>query len=72
VLNVIRLGLPDQLRRSLGCTNVVERLTAVLRQVCRNVTLPDKLWPRSTLPMAPCRTNFNKHRGLSGAVCRRI
>jgi len=37
ILTVIRLGLPDQLRRSLGCTNAIESLIAVLRQVCRNV-----------------------------------
>lgn len=34
---VIRLGLPAQLRRSLGCTNAIDNLMAVLRQVCRNV-----------------------------------
>jgi hypothetical protein len=32
MLTVIRLGLPDQLRRSLGCTNAIEILIAVLRQ----------------------------------------
>ena len=37
MLTVIRIGLPDQLRRSLGCTNVIESLMAVLRTVCRNV-----------------------------------
>jgi hypothetical protein len=37
MLTVIRLGLPAQLRRSLGCTNAIESLMAVLRQVCRNV-----------------------------------
>ncbi len=37
MLTVIRLGLPTQLRRSLGCTNAIESLIAVLRQVCRNV-----------------------------------
>src|ERR1035437_263075 len=37
MLTVIRLGLPDPLRRSLGCTNAIESLMAVLRQVCRNV-----------------------------------
>ena len=37
MLTVIRLGLPDQLRRALGCTNAIESLIAVLRQVCRNV-----------------------------------
>jgi putative transposase len=37
MLTVIRLGLPDPLRRALGCTNTIESLMAVLRQVCRNV-----------------------------------
>jgi putative transposase len=37
ILTVIRLGLPHELRRSLGCTNAIESLMAVLRQVCRNV-----------------------------------
>jgi putative transposase len=37
MLTVIRLGLPDQLRRSLGCTNAIESLMAVLRKVCRNI-----------------------------------
>ncbi len=37
MLTVIRLGLPDQLRHSLGCTNAIESMMAVLRQVCRNV-----------------------------------
>jgi hypothetical protein len=37
MLTVIRLGLPAELRRSLGCTNAIESLIAVLRQVCRNV-----------------------------------
>jgi hypothetical protein len=36
MLAVIRLGLPDGLRRSLGCTNAIESLMAVVRQVCRN------------------------------------
>jgi hypothetical protein len=36
MLTVIRLGLPDPLRRSLGCTTAIESLMA-LRQVCRNV-----------------------------------
>ena len=31
MLTVIRIGLPDQLRRSLGCTNAIESLMAVLR-----------------------------------------
>src|SRR5271169_5274338 len=33
----VRRALPEQLRRSLGCTNAIESLMAVLRQVCRNV-----------------------------------
>jgi len=37
MLTVIRLGLPDPLRGALGCTNTIESLMAVLRQVCRNV-----------------------------------
>jgi len=37
MLTVIRIDLPDQLRRSLGCTNAIESLMAVLRTVCRNV-----------------------------------
>jgi putative transposase len=37
MLTVIRIGLPDQLRRSLGCTNAIESLMAMLRTVCRNV-----------------------------------
>ena len=37
MLTVIRIGLPDQLRRSLGCTNAIESLSAVLRKVCCNV-----------------------------------
>jgi transposase-like protein len=37
MLTVIRLGLPEQLRRALGCTNAIESLMAVIRQVCGNV-----------------------------------
>ena len=37
MLTVIRLGPPDELRCSLGCTNAIESVMAVLRQVCRNV-----------------------------------
>ena len=37
MLTVIRLGLPAPLRRALGCTNTIESLMTVLRQVCRNV-----------------------------------
>ena len=38
-LTVIRLGLPAQLRRSVGCTNAIGSLMAVLRQVCRNIKI---------------------------------
>ena len=37
MLTVIRLGLPPELRRALACTNAIESLMAVIRQVCRNV-----------------------------------
>ena len=37
MLTVIRIGLLDRLRSSLGCTNAIESLMAVLRKVCRNV-----------------------------------
>ena len=37
LLTVIRLGLPIELRRSLACTNVVEKLMGSIRRVCRNV-----------------------------------
>jgi hypothetical protein len=32
MLTVIRLGLPKQLRRSLGCTNAIESVIAVLHR----------------------------------------
>ncbi|MGH6933507.1 MAG: IS256 family transposase, partial [Dongiaceae bacterium] len=37
ILTVVRLGLPEALRRGLGCTNAIESMFAVIRQVCRNV-----------------------------------
>ena len=37
ILTVIRLGLPPELRRSLACTNMIESVYSVVRQVCRNV-----------------------------------
>jgi transposase-like protein len=37
ILTVVRLGLPEQLRRALGCTNGIESMIAVIRHVCRNV-----------------------------------
>ena len=33
------IGLPDQLRRSLGCTNAIESLIAVLRKVPLRMTI---------------------------------
>ena len=39
VIDVIRIGLPDRLQRSVGCTNAIESLMAMLRKVCRNVRL---------------------------------
>jgi putative transposase len=43
ILTVTRLGLPDELRRSLACTNIIENMMGTIRRVCRNV----KRW-RST------------------------
>ena len=37
ILTVTRLGLPPELRRSLACTNMIESVYSVVRQVCRNV-----------------------------------
>lgn len=37
ILTVTRLGLPIELRRSLACTNMIESMNSVIRQVCRNV-----------------------------------
>jgi putative transposase len=37
ILTVTRLGLPIELRRSLACTNIIESMNSVIRQVCRNV-----------------------------------
>jgi transposase-like protein len=37
ILTVTRLGLPIDLRRSLACTNIIESMNSVIRQVCRNV-----------------------------------
>ena len=37
ILTVIRLGLPQQLRRSLACTNIIENALGTVRQVTRNV-----------------------------------
>jgi hypothetical protein len=37
ILTVIRLGLPAELRSSLACTNIIEKMMGTIRCVCRNV-----------------------------------
>jgi transposase-like protein len=37
MLTVNRLGLPQQLRRALACTNSIENMMGTVRRVCRNV-----------------------------------
>ncbi len=37
ILTVIRLGLPQELRRSLACTNIIENALGTVRQVTHNV-----------------------------------
>ena len=37
ILTVTRLGLPDELRRSLACTNIIENMMGTIRRVSRNV-----------------------------------
>ena len=37
ILTVTRLGLPDELRRSLACTNIIENVMGTIRRVSRNV-----------------------------------
>ena len=34
---MVRLGLPQDLRRSLACTNIIENMNGTIRQVTRNV-----------------------------------
>jgi hypothetical protein len=36
-LRVHKLGVPDQLRRTLACTNVIESAFSIVETVCRNV-----------------------------------
>jgi putative transposase len=36
-LTVHKLGVPDQLRRTLACTNVIESAFSIVETVCRNV-----------------------------------
>ena len=37
ILMVTRLDLPQQLRRSLACTNIIENMNGTIRRVCGNV-----------------------------------
>ncbi len=37
ILTVIRLGLPQDLQRSLACTNIIENALGTVRLVTRNV-----------------------------------
>ena len=47
ILTVTRLGLPDQLRRSLACSNMIENVMGTVRRVCRNV----KRWNSPSMAM---------------------
>jgi putative transposase len=47
ILTVTRLGLPDRLRRSLACTNMIENVMGTVRRVCRNV----KRWNSPSMAM---------------------
>lgn len=47
MLTVIRLGLPDELRRSLCCTNIIENMIGTIRTVSRNV----KRWRNSRMAL---------------------
>jgi transposase-like protein len=47
ILTVNRLGLPQQLRRSLGCTNSIENMLGTVRRVCRNV----KRWRNAAMAL---------------------
>ena len=37
ILTVDPVGLPQALRRSLACTNIIENMMGTIRRVCRNV-----------------------------------
>ncbi len=37
ILTVVRLGLPEPLRRSLACTNIIENMLGTIRSTSRNV-----------------------------------
>jgi putative transposase len=47
LLTVTRLGLPNELRRSLACTNIIENVMGTVRRVCRNV----KYWRSPSMAM---------------------
>ncbi len=47
MLTVTRLGLPRELRRSLACTNIIEKVMGTVRRVCRNV----KYWRSPSMAM---------------------
>ena len=47
ILTVTRLGLPDQLRRSLACTNIIENMMGTIRRVSRNV----KRWRSASMAL---------------------
>ncbi len=47
ILCVVRLGLPKDLRRSLGCTNIIENMNGTIRQVTRNV----KRWQDASMAL---------------------
>jgi putative transposase len=47
ILTVTRLGLPDELRRSLACTNIIENMMGTIRRVSRNV----KRWRSASMAL---------------------
>jgi transposase-like protein len=47
ILTVSRLGLPDDLRRSLACTNIIENMMGTIRRVSRNV----KRWRNASMAL---------------------
>ena len=47
ILTVTKLGLPPELRRSLGSTNIIESMNGVVRQVSRNV----KRWRNASMAL---------------------
>jgi len=47
ILTVSRLGLPDDLRRSLACTNIIENMMGTIRHVSHNV----KRWRNASMAL---------------------